>query len=178
MISRPCEAAPVTTLPSITQLTAQFVWPVTTTSISSSIAATIGGRAPVGLTQLLTASCPGAAPAPFPAVETLPPSWSRTMIVSTFCFFSSATAAFAVSASWRKSTVLMPAGVTIVGVVTVVMPMIPTLMPLKWWMAYGAKIGSPLSLYVTFAARKSNVAPPYGSPSPQPSTGWQPSPPS
>ncbi len=31
--------------------------------------------------------------------ETLPPSWSRTMIVSTFCFFSSATAAFAVSAS-------------------------------------------------------------------------------
>ncbi len=47
--SRPWEAAPVTTLPSMTQLTAQFVWPVMTTSISSSIIGTIGGIAPVAV---------------------------------------------------------------------------------------------------------------------------------
>ena len=44
--SRPADAAPVTILPSMRQLTAQFVWPVTTTSTSSSIASTIGGSAP------------------------------------------------------------------------------------------------------------------------------------
>ena len=45
--SRPWCAAPVTILPSISQLTAQLVWPVTTTSIASSIRSTIGGSAPV-----------------------------------------------------------------------------------------------------------------------------------
>ena len=87
------------------------------------------------------------------------------MIVSTFCFFSSATAAFAVAASSRKSTVWIPAGVTMFGVVFVVMPMIPTLTPLKWWILYGAKIGPLPSLYVTLAARKSKLAPPKPSPS-------------
>ncbi len=53
VMMRPCEAAPVTTLPSMMQLTAQLVWPVMTMSIASSMAATIGGSAPVGLSQLL-----------------------------------------------------------------------------------------------------------------------------
>ena len=48
VMSRPCEAAPVTTLPSMRQFTAQFVWPVMTMSISSSIIGTISGIAPVG----------------------------------------------------------------------------------------------------------------------------------
>ena len=97
-----------------------------------------------------------------------PPSCRSTRIVSTPCRFSSGTSALTEPASSRKSTVLMPSGVTIVGVSSSVMPTIPTLTPLKWWIPYGAKIGCPSVLYLTFAARKSKVAPWYGSPSPHP----------
>ena len=69
------------------------------------------------------------------------------------------------SASSRKFDAAMPAGVTIGGVPSSVMPTMATLTPLKWWILYGGKIVSPLSLYVTFAARKSNVAPSKPSPS-------------
>ena len=101
--SRPNAAAPVTILPSTTQFTAQFVWPVTTTSTSSSIASTIGGSAPLRVPQLLiVVSLSG--------LDVEPPSWSRTTIVSTPCAFSWGTSAFTVAASSRKSTCETPPG--------------------------------------------------------------------
>ena len=81
VISRPWAAAPVTTLPSMMQLTAQFVWPVMTTSTSSLMRVDDRREAPVGLTQLLIRV--GSAPAPLPAVVVLPPSWRRTTMAST-----------------------------------------------------------------------------------------------
>ncbi len=122
--SRPWEAAPVTTLPSNTQLTAQLVWPVTTTSISLSIRSTTSMIGPDGLTQLLMSDrLP-----PVPPV-TEPPSWSRTTMASTPRCLRNGTSALTESASSLKSTVAMPAGETISGVPWRVIPTKATLTP-------------------------------------------------
>ena len=131
VMSRPADAAPVTILPSMTQFTAQLVCPVTTTSISSSIRSTIGGNAPETFAQRLIVS---GEPAPLAALLVDPPSWSRTTIVSAPRRFSSGTSALTVSASSKKSTCEIPAGLTIEGVPSRVMPTTAILgPPLKRW---------------------------------------------
>ena len=62
----------------------------------------------------------------FSGFEVEPPWWSRTMIVSTPCCLSFGTSAFTVSSS-AKATCEIPAGETISGVCSSVMPMMPTL---------------------------------------------------
>ena len=68
------------------------------------------------------------------------------MIVSTPCLRRTGTSALTLSASSKKSTDAMPAWLTIDGVPSRVMPMIPTLMPLKCLIAKGGKMVLPLSL--------------------------------
>ena len=53
----------------------------------------------------------------------------------------------------------MPAWVTIVGVSLSVMPMNPTLAPWKFLIQYGGRIVSPVSAYLTLAARIWKSAP-------------------
>ena len=116
VMRRLCEAAPVTTLPSIRQLTAQLVWPVTTMSISSSMRLTTSTMAPVGLfgrsgggaLQLLMRSMRPPVP-PW----TAPPSWRRTTMASTPRCLRKGTSALTESASSLKSTEAMPVGETI-----------------------------------------------------------------
>ena len=50
------------------------------------------------------------------------------------------------SASSKKSTLPTPAGVTIVGVPSSVMPTMPTLTPPNLWILYGGKIVFPFDL--------------------------------
>ena len=104
--------------------------PGDTTSISSSIASTIGGSAPVGFWHWLTFTLP----APLPAVDV------ASLVEEHDDRFDALALqlrreALTVSASSRKFTLAMPAGVTIEGVPSSVMPMMPTLVPLKLWMA-------------------------------------------
>ena len=91
---------PSSTLPSgRTQFTAQFVWPVTTTSTSESSPSTRSRIVPEGWAQLLYAV---SEPAPLLLAFTFPPSCRSTMIVSTPCSFNTGTSAFTVSASSKK----------------------------------------------------------------------------
>ena len=81
---------------------------------------------------------------------------------------------FAVATSSLNSTVVMPAGFTMPGVPLSVMPTKPTSTPPTQRRVIGARCGSPVRLFTTLAARYSKSAPRYGSPSWQPSVGWQP----
>ena len=86
VMTRPCEAAPVTYLPSMRQSTAQFVWPVTTMSISSSMASTTGDDVAASGCRRLSIRF-GSPPVPGPPAfgPTTPPSCRRTTMASTPC---------------------------------------------------------------------------------------------
>src|ERR671923_1287968 len=174
VISRPKDEALVVRMPFRPRLQTYgwCVWADTTTSTSALRPSTIGAIAPVKLSQRLTFMNP-----PANGAFCWPPSWiSTTNDRTPSSRRSFATRSLIVSISSRNSSPATPDGVTISGVPSSVRPRNATLMlalPTRR-ISYGGNSVSSVPSRNTFADRYWKNAPLNGSPSWQPSIGWQP----